>query len=202
MIGILFATIEEAKPFLQMTGAKAKENDPFQTWHFLSSDEGVIIVSQIGRGPARNATKHLIKKHQVKKVINVGIAGSTGDHLNVGDIFCISHALNWPENRETTFTCDPLYWGDLNRAKLITSEKPIFDQKIRDKIAAYGQLIDMEGAEVAKLCAENNIPCCLLKGVSDFSSSGHRDLLKENLEKVSKKLSEVLYTRLKEAKKL
>lgn len=202
MFGILFATIEEANPFLQMTNAKANENDPFPTWHFPFSDEGVVIVSQMGREPARNATEHLIKEYRVKKLINVGIAGSTGDHLNVGDIFCISHALNWPEERETTFTCDTLYWDNLNRAKLVTSEKPIFDQKIRDKIAAYGQLIDMEGAEVAKLCAENNIPCCLLKGVSDFSSDGHRDLLKENLEKVSEKLSEVLYKRLKEAKKL
>jgi 4-hydroxybenzoate polyprenyltransferase len=78
----------------------------------------------------------------------------------------------------------------LERKTLVTVQDPVFDPDGRSVLAKAGELVDMEGFAVAEVCRELHIPCCLIKGVTDFGDrNGKTDIL-EHLDSVSAKVAE------------
>ena len=68
MIGILFATDMEAKPFLD-------RGEPEGT---------VTVISGMGMEAARSAAEKLIKEHGCTSVINAGVCGALNNRLERG----------------------------------------------------------------------------------------------------------------------
>ena len=70
---------------------------------------------------------------------------------------------------------------------LLTVDQPVFDQHQKKLLSDVAQLVDMEGGMIARLCKQNNIPCQLIKIISDYAIE--REQLTFYLDNVSKRLA-------------
>ncbi|MEA2068066.1 MAG: hypothetical protein U9P12_02585, partial [Verrucomicrobiota bacterium] len=74
MIGILFSTAAEARPFLD-------RGEPEGT---------VTVISGMGMEAARIATEELIEKHEITTIINAGVCGALINRLERGAVYRVS----------------------------------------------------------------------------------------------------------------
>ena len=105
-------------------------------------------------------------------VINFGVCGALcagaalGQSVVMESVAAVWHADSnplelLPLEPETTGTAAP--------GRLVTHIRPVFDSRVASRLvsrfdAAY---VDMEAWEVASFCRESNIPCAVVKAVSD-----------------------------------
>ena len=146
MIGILFATEMEAKPFLDR-----------------GETEGVVaVVSGMGMEAARIATEELINKHGCTSVINSGVCGALSNRLERGAVYRVSMVST--EHLKAAVKVGVGF----GLKRLVTVEEPVFQPERRRKLSMHGELVDMEGYAVARVCDEHSIPCIMIKGVTDL----------------------------------
>ena len=204
MIGVLFATEREAAPFLGLVGGEKREDTPFGTHTFSvpgarPAVAGIVIITGIGPAAAVAATTHLLNVHSVQMVVNAGICGSLSGTPGVGDIVRIAEAQlctdidTADEHGAQALGAAPLsLWPELPAARLVSVSEPVFDPDLRTRFAALADCVDQEGAAVAATCEAQNVPCHLLKGVSDLADHEGRDDLQRNLDSVSAQIAELL----------
>lgn len=170
MIGILFATEMEAKPFLE-----------------LGEQEGVVtVVSGMGMEAARIATGELIEKHGCTAVINAGVCGALSNRLKRGGVYRVSMVSTERLNAAVKVGVG------FGLKRLVTVEEPVFDPERRRKLRMYGELVDMEGYAVARVCEEHDIPCIMVKGVTDFGDGNGKSDIQEHIDPVSKTVAEAI----------
>ena len=63
---------------------------------------------------------------------------------------------------------------------------------LEKELAKDYDLLDMEGYAVARVCEQNNIPCLLLKAVTDFGDNFAKEDIKKFIKPTSKTLAEAL----------
>ena len=83
-------------------------------------------------------------------------------------------------------------------------EEPLYQPDRKKELARNYDLVDMEGYAVARACEAHDIPCILLKGVTDFGDSNAKKDIKDNITPVSETVADaIIYTLegLKTAKK-
>lgn len=204
MIGILFATEREALPFLGLVGGEKREDTPFLAYAFRipgrrSWLDGIVVITGIGPDAAGSATTHLLANYRVRLVVNAGICGALSNPPEVGEIVRIGEArlctdIDAPaEHRAQALAATPAsLWPELSACRLVTSPVPVFDPELRTRFAALGDCVDQEGAVVAATCREQDVPCHLLKGVSDLADHEGRDALLKNIDSVSARIAAVL----------
>ena len=178
MIGIVFATIREAQPFLQKLGESVHN----------------IIVCICGMGPesAGREVRQLLKNHKIDSVINAGIAGALNINFHIGQVVSVSKVVNWPAN--SYYIPDGAnLWSDLPSAVLITSADPVFDNALRSQMVKLADIVDMEGAAIAHVCQEAKIKFSAIKAISDLAGENDRERLFENIDALSVKIAEILY---------
>ncbi|MEN7972688.1 MAG: hypothetical protein ABFR47_02515 [Verrucomicrobiota bacterium] len=160
MIGILFATGMEAHPFIER-----------------GVPEGTIpLICGMGMEAARAATLELIEKHGCTSVINAGVCGALDDSLERGSVHRIM----------TVFNVDGASCSVETQGKcLVTVEEPVFQPDRKKELSTLGDLVDMEGYAVARVCEEHNIPCIMVKGVTDFGDHNGKDDIQTHLAPVS-----------------
>ena len=206
MIGIIFATYAEASPLLQRTSSRKISERPFILFHIIRPGDreySVVAISGMGKVAAALATQMLILKHQVDTVINAGVCGSVAENIEAGMILRITRA--WEGDRgeshgtAESFPCSGELWKNLREASLVTSDKPVFDDLKKSKLAPWAELVDMEGAAVARTAEMYRVPCYLIKGVTDDADEGGREVLHKNLERISRQIAEVLLDGLRVA---
>lgn len=201
MIGIIFATLEEARPFLAKLKVEPVTEEAFTLFQGKLpnfAESFFIIISGMGRMAAAAATELLIGNYCVKRIINAGICGALTDRTKakIGMVFRIAQASvvePGPENIGQSVDCAADMWANLPIARLVTNEHPVFDPQKREALAKVADLVDMEGAVIARICETNGIPCSMIKGVSDFADRGERQALYENLPAVSERIARLLY---------
>lgn len=187
--GIVFATAGEAEPFLEIAGAEKIGEEPLPSWRFSAAGGGIVVVSGMGPGPAAEAARVLIEEHGVDAVVNAGVSAATSEGTGIGEIFHVIEALHWPEG---TVACDPGRWSGLPGVRLATVAEPVHDPELRERISRRAELIDMEGAAVAQVCAEKIIPAHLVKGVTDQADESASETIRQNLPAVSRKIAKAL----------
>ncbi len=201
MTGILFATREEADPFLTQTGAVPAGDTQHEV--FLVTGPGGeeqlrVLITGIGPVAGRGGALHLIEKHGAGLLINVGLCAALNEGVAVGSVFRITEATplavnDDPESQEALwFPCIPAAWESLSPARLVTSAEAVFGGERRARASRRGELVDMEGAAIAEVGSERSVPNVLLKGVSDFAGATDRRRLHENLPRVAGILAEIL----------
>lgn len=173
MIGILFATEMEAKPFL-------KRSEPEGT---------VTLVSGMGMEAARVATEKLIKEHGCTSVINAGVCGALNSKLQRGAVYHVASAGS--ENLDNIDLQD-------EGLRLITVERPVFETERKKALSKLGDLVDMEGYAVALVCEEYHVPCTLIKGVTDFGDHNGKTDIQTHIHTVSETVAEAVLMRIKE----
>ena len=182
MIGVLFATMDEARPLLDKGHAERIGTEPFVVYRF--NGHAVVIISGMGMAAARRACRELIEKQAVREVINAGVCGALVGGIGRGRIFTISAVVDGtPPDRARSLR--PNAAPGLEPRTLVTVQEPVFDPERRQALANAGELVDMEGFAVADLCRELGIPCCLIKGVTDFGDRDGKADIRKHLDSVS-----------------
>jgi adenosylhomocysteine nucleosidase len=189
MIGVLFATHPEAQPYLARSGAKEVAAAPFALFE-LGSPPAVIIISGMGKVSAALAAQILIRERHCDRILNAGVCGALVDGVGLtpGNIFRISAASEGPSGPGVpvdAIRCAGALWRNLPAARLVTVEQPVFEAAERQRLAAWGALVDMEGAVVARVAQLYGIPWDMIKGITDTAGDGERINLHRNLATVS-----------------
>ena len=199
MIGIIFATKMEAEPFFAKTDSKQISGHPFPLFKVSLPGHTTpcfLVICGMGKIMAALATQLLIREHQVAMVVNAGICGALTEEIETGSVFRIIET--WEADADKTAgkvlqaASPEKAWGRLKGARLATNDSPLFDIERRKRLARHAELVDMEGAAVARTAAMYGVPCSLIKGVTDFADQDSREVLHRNLKEVSQKIASIL----------
>jgi adenosylhomocysteine nucleosidase len=199
MIGFIFATRFEALPFLSLTRTRQISDKPFKVYATVNPPELPVIISGIGKVAAAVACQALIREHSADYVLNAGACGALRDSsiLEIGSLVRITTAVEGDhtplEKHPAPLVGAGCLAADLPAAVLVTSDKPVFDTLAREYFAESGDVVDMEGAAIARTAALYGVPWDMIKGVSDFAADIDHDHLHRNIVTVSKKIAGVLW---------
>ena len=170
MIGILFATQMEAEPFLD-------RGEP----------EGVVtVICGMGLEAARVATEELIEKHEISLVINAGVCGALINRVERGAVYRVSMVST--EHLKAGVNVGI----GVGLKRLVSVDEPVFEPKRRKELSKYGELVDMEGYAVARVCEAHSIPCILIKGVTDFGDGSGKADIRTHIAPVSETVAEAV----------
>lgn len=201
MIAVVCATKMEAAPIIKRLGAVAIDDSRFPVCSFHIQNrslEGRIIISGMGKVCAEKATDYICSKFKTTRVINIGICGALQGTSEKGNLYRISEVKDGddPEGKVPILCRDSGDWKPLESNTLVTVTKPVMDLERRDSLAAHGGLVDMEGVAIARTCESMNIPCELIKGVSDHADDDGKQDIGDNIDEVSARLADILATGL------
>lgn len=207
MIAVIFATAKEAAPFLHLTGQQRLTAR--QPAIFGRRDHNGIFTMISGMGPAaaRVAACTAVEAHGAERLVNAGICGALRSvpPWLPGAVFAVARARAIGGTAHTltnAIDCDRRTWDQLPAADLVTTPRPLFDTGLRQKLARWGTLVDMEGAVIAEWANDQGLPCTLIKGITDFATEGGRADLQRRLASVSRRIAEVLAAGLMLSKKI
>jgi 4-hydroxybenzoate polyprenyltransferase len=170
MIGILFATEMEARPFLD-------RGEPEGT---------VTVISGMGMDAARSATEKLIQEHGCTSVINAGVCGALNNRLERGGVYRVSMVSTEKLNAAVNVGIG------VGLKKLVTVDEPVFQSERKRELAKQGDLVDMEGYAVARVCEEHQVSCIMIKGVTDFGDHHGKGDIQEHIHSVSETVAEAV----------
>jgi len=200
MIGLVVASNLEASPFLDALKWRKISNQPFSIYQGElgpSKIPMIFIISGMGKVAAAVATHLLIHCHGVTRIFNIGSCGALKEShgFEPGSIFRINTAIEgdrqdgpfliYPEN------CASDLFDKLPCARLVTCDRPVFNLQRKKSLSTLGDLIDMEGAAVARVASMYARPCVLIKGITDEAKEGDRQILTQNIGKVSEKMADL-----------
>lgn len=157
----------------------------------INGKEYILTKCGVGKVNSARVTQMLIDNFDVEYIMNVGIAGSLNDELEIGDIV-IGKKLVQHDFDITAFGHEKGYITDTGRffesdEKLIEKyNKPSNEYKIIIGIIASGDIfcnqvemkdkirskfgadcVEMEGAAIAQVCTLNKIPFIVIRSISD-----------------------------------
>ncbi|MGD9007885.1 MAG: hypothetical protein PVG41_08185 [Desulfobacteraceae bacterium] len=202
MTGLIFATKMEAGPFLSAAQSACIEKGPIPIYHVDAMPWLHVAISGMGKVAAAAACQFLIRELESVEIINAGAAGAlvSGKRYAPGSLFCVTSTVEG-DHEQLGKNPQPLLSDgqtdlDLPPARLVTCDIPVFDLQRRKTLAEKGDLVDMEGAAIARVAAMFEIPWTMIKGVSDAAGPTDRDVLLSNLKMVSQKIGDYLHRHL------
>lgn len=171
IIGLIIATRMEAVPFLEGLECRKIQDFPFEV--FLGED-AVIVISGIGKVNAAMASAFAAMTFSPACIINAGAAGGIRPDERTGAIYQMD-AVFEPDRLHfktgKAFRHHPDVLDGIPTARLATLDRAVVKTADRQAIAPVAELVDMEGAAVVQVAGRFQIPCYLLKFVSD--TPGH-----------------------------
>lgn len=153
----------------------------------LFGEETGVIVCGVGKVNAATGTQIAIDEMGADVIINLGVAGGLNSGVEIGGIYCISHAVQYDFdltqlNGTEIGTLDeckenylPLAVNGLYPAKKLATGDRFNDSKTDYKLISKtlkADIRDMEGAAVAQVCMHADVPCYEFKIISDLAGSG------------------------------
>lgn len=201
MMGLVLATEREARPLLDRLAATAMTEFPFGLWRGTLGGRGEavrMLVTGMGKVAAAAATAALLSTTEIDRVVNLGACGALVDRDDlVPGALCQVRRVVEGDHRgfgarpAAALDCATVDAPHLVQVDLVTTDRPVFEDRRREALAAHGQVVDMEGAAVARTAAWFSTPCTLLKGVTDPAGSGDRHQLMTNLDGVADALADL-----------
>lgn len=195
-IGILVAMEEEMRRLMDVISDETVHEMANQTFYdgLIYGQPVTVVQSGIGKVNATIATTLLIHHFDVEAVINTGSAGGIGEGLTIGDLVIATElAHHDADNRafgytygqipqmEVTFKADealseriektaqPLNWKT-QRGLIVTGDSFVAGAEQIDKIKEFfpkALVTEMEGVAVAQTCHQFDVPCAVIRAVSD-----------------------------------
>lgn len=145
----------------------------------------------------------MIDKFKPDVIINSGTCGSFEEKCKVGDTFIVENATFWDVKlgilEQITYSCNEKlkdFALSLDKkfkpGKIVTGNSFVGTQGLKNRlIKKFGaNCCDMEGVSVVYTCQKNNLPCLLIKCVSD---SGNEEEFDKNFKKASEKAAKVAF---------
>ncbi|MCE5280141.1 MAG: UbiA-like polyprenyltransferase [Planctomycetaceae bacterium] len=192
MIALLVATTTEAAPLLEQLHARKTAGEPYDTYRFDAAPgrrAGVLLVSGMGPAAAAAATEHLLRRWSPAAVVNVGVCGALSAGLRRGDAVAVCAALDGDAATGEPLLCPAGPWQALPPARLVSVAKALFGDARRGAFAARADIVDMEGAAIARACLRRGVTVHLVKGVTDQADAAGRRDIQDNIAHVSRQLA-------------
>lgn len=168
MIAIIFATEEEAFPFLKRY--KRGRFDSLREGDTLYDDDLLVTLTGIGKIKATLRTERLLQQHRPNRIYHFGTCTSLTEGLEVGTIVAASQVFEGDriELAAPTYPRMPLEvpFEDLAGGTLVTQDhvpKGSSEQSYWQRIA---DMSDMTGYAVAYVSATYGLPCHIVKVVA------------------------------------
>ncbi|GAB6168889.1 5'-methylthioadenosine/adenosylhomocysteine nucleosidase [Clostridium carnis] len=206
VLGIISAMSEELEILLKDMNVEEKTTKANMTFHkgTLGNKNIIAVVCGIGKVNAAICSQILISEYKVDSIINVGVAGGIGKDIYPGDVVVatdlVQHDMDTtvfgdafgqvPRLDTFDFKCDE----KLVKAALEACEEITEINTFSGRIVSGDQFIssvekiqwfekefgaiscEMEGASIAHVCYLNNVPCVVIRSISDNANNGaHMD---------------------------
>ncbi len=221
MIAIIGAMDEEVNALLQlMEDVRVESIGKVKFYHgTLNSKEVVLFKSGIGLSMAAMSTSICLSHYSIDGVVNIGTAGGLKDYQNVLDIvvsdkityhdFDISpfgNTRDFSSNNRFVFHSDESYiqkFNQLNKDErvwigpLVSGNQFIYnDKQINDITHNFPEAlaVEMEGASIAHVCSEFNVPFIVIRSISDLVKNPKNEMtFDEYLHKASERSAKFCY---------
>lgn len=230
MIGIIGAMdVEVASLCSQLQDKKIEKIGAleFNSGKLFNKDV-VVVKSGVGKVNAALCAQTLIYKFGVEKIINTGIAGATGEGLQIFDFVVSSKAVyhdfdvrifgykrGQVPGSETFFEADETLsdkFLDIFKNSSVSKKHKIQkgiiasgDQFIADKsvkndiVKAFNPLcVEMEGAAIAHACTLNKIPFVIIRCLSDCADDSATSVYEFNEQECALMCSELVSNLIKQ----
>ncbi len=135
-----------------------------------------VVVAQCSPGKVNAAlcTQALIDFYAPRLVLNIGVAGGIGENVHIGDVVIATACVEYDFDTSALDQCSA---GQMS----VPGQEGLLDQFPCDEAAAnilaaageglqkeFGALAcEMEGGAIAHACLVNNVPCAVLRTISD-----------------------------------
>lgn len=166
----------------------------------LQGKEVVVCCAGMGKANAAATTQVLITKYGAQRIIFSGIAGNMTGKIGIGDVVIGGTVLYHDAQLDmicqnppflTQYTGDPAMVAAAEAAcaavgvkaivgKIATGDLFVGDSAMKNAIAAKcdPDCVEMEGAAVSQIAAKNEVPCVILRAMSDNADEdGHTVLV-------------------------
>lgn len=220
-IGIIFAMNEELtalKKYFTIDKITKIYDLTFYEVDFIET-RLVLVESGVGKVNAGRTTQILIDNYKPRAIYNIGVAGGVDKSLKVGDVV-ISTSLVQHDFDITAFDHKKGYIpniGDIipvdkvlvmNSIEVLEKKRlpyklgciasgDIFctDAKMASKInEKFNALcVEMEGAAVGQVCFLCQVPCLVLRSISDCQNNHNRITYDEFLPKACENIAKIMY---------
>ncbi|HOQ13085.1 MAG TPA: hypothetical protein PK104_12075 [Spirochaetota bacterium] len=186
-IGIVMATMLEAKPLIESLHLALKTMKPF---HIYENERVVLAISGIGKVNAALSTAYVIGEYDFKALYNLGAAGGLKSGIKKGAIFHISDVIDYDRpllrggtRKTAASTCE-----GFDLAVLATTDRPAISLERRLDIGREADLVDMEGSGFVQACKIFGAEPFLWKIVSDALEDNNTVDIVENIKYLIKEL--------------
>lgn len=196
---VVFASEQEAKPFLKQVDACLLDPEPYALYEFAVPDQdekGLVMISGIGKIAAEVAVRYAFVRYKPHTVVNAGLVGVLLDDSLVGELVQVDSVVDYNigelDQDDRVLAVHEGPWNDVMPLSLMTLDKPLVDPSLRDSLVHRAHVVDMEGFGIAHACVEFDTPCMMLKAVSDRCDAETNQEFFKRLPALAKKISERL----------
>ncbi len=215
MIGIqsaLESEIEIIREWMTYTRLEPTGGAPFAVGG-IGGTMVVAVAGGVGKARAAACAQTLVDVHRVESIIMCGVAGGLSPTLKIGDIVISRQVVeyrgdtrNMDADEISLVPDDALVYlakqacaetvreNRCVTGTILTCDRPILSRRARRQA---GQLyradcVEMEGAAVARVCAEHNVPFVVIRAISDRAGLLALLELKRNLRTSSRRVQQVV----------
>lgn len=194
IIGMVVAMDKEITPFLKSIGETflCEKRGQYNVYGYKAGDKEIYLVkSGIGEIFASSATQMLISEFKPQLILNFGVCGSLVKNLSVMNTVLVSGVVHYdfdlseidnvrvgqyPGYETPVISADSEFYsivknamGNVTEAVCASADKFVADAKIKKYLnKTFGATVcDMESAGVLLTSKGSNIPCIIIKAVSD-----------------------------------
>lgn len=180
----------------------------------------VVVKSGVGKANAARTTQILVDRFEIDCIINFGTAGGINYNLQIGDVV-IGETLLQHDFDTSTFGDEKFYITGAGKyffsdKELITKAEDILEKldedfnviigtiatgdvfvsdpehKIKILTECKADCVEMEGAAIAQVCNLDNIPCIVIRGISDVPNGSNNIEFEKYAEMASKRCVKIL----------
>ncbi len=188
----------------------------------INGKDVVMTECGIGKVNAAMSAQVMIDKYNPDVIINSGIAGSVSRTLKIGDIVisqdCVQHDFDGTQmgdpkgliqyNDETRIdipvdkdvaqklfdACKDIADTNVLIGRIATGDIFVADKNMRQSVADEFQALacEMEGGAIAQVCYRNDVPCAVLRCISDdFDENQFMDFMEFRLLAADKSIAAI-----------
>ncbi len=165
----------------------------------LGDKQVVVCCAGMGKANAAATTQVLITKYGAGRIIFSGIAGNMSTEIGIGDVVIGKTVLYHDAQLDmicqnppflTEYTGDPTLIAAAQAAceaqgvkalvgKIATGDMFVGDSETKNAITAKcaPDCVEMEGAAVSQIAAKNDVPCVILRAMSDNADEAGHEVL-------------------------
>ncbi len=198
-IGMVVAIAREIRAVFEKYGTPEKTETfgSFSLWYYQNEDYELIVMgSGAGEIGAASAVQHLISAHHVDMILNYGVVGGLTPEMALSNTVLVHSVVHYDMDTSACDDCEPARYLELPDI-FIPADQRLLDRALSqhpelsavvcasaDKFVAdpdrkkelherFGaKICDMESAGIALTCLRNQIPCLMVKTVSDSIGGG------------------------------